>query len=105
VNAQKIIAETMTAGDAEWRGIGVIPGSGLILNETYAAYDARKKYGLPEVTGRPNPACRCGEILRGNCRPDECSCFGKNCTPEHPVGACMVSSEGACAAYYKYGMQ
>ena len=104
VNARKIIKETMVPADAEWRGIGIIPQSGLALNDAYAPFDARKKYALPKVTGKPNPACRCGEVLRGNCTPKDCACFGKACTPEHPVGACMVSGEGACAAYYKYGM-
>lgn len=105
LNAQKFIKETMKPVDAEWRGIGIISMSGLALNDSYADYDARKKYSLPKITGKPNPACRCGEVLKGNCKPDDCKCFGTACTPEHPVGACMVSSEGACAAYYKYGMQ
>lgn len=103
INAQKLIKETMVPVDAEWRGIGIIPLSGLNLNDSYTAFDARKKYSLPKITGRPNPACRCGEVLRGNCAPSDCNCFGTACTPEHPVGACMVSSEGACAAFYKYG--
>jgi hydrogenase expression/formation protein HypD len=103
VPARNLIAETMTACDAEWRGLGIIPGSGMQLNSTYEAYDARKKYRLPVMKGTPNPLCRCGDVLKGSCRPDECSCFGSSCTPEHPVGACMVSSEGACSAYYKYG--
>jgi hydrogenase expression/formation protein HypD len=103
MNARALMAEIMTPCDAEWRGLGIIPGSGLQLNELYSDYDARRKYRLPEMTGKPDPLCRCGDILRGTCRPDGCPCFGKNCTPEHPVGACMVSSEGACSAYYKYG--
>ena len=104
VNAQKLIKDTMIPCDSEWRGIGIIPMSGLTLNDSYEAFDARKKYVLPQVTGHPDPSCRCGEVLRGSCLPCECSCFGSACTPEHPVGACMVSGEGACAAYYKYGM-
>jgi hydrogenase expression/formation protein HypD len=103
VNALTLMRETMVPVDAEWRGIGIIPQSGLTLNDSYAPFDARKKYALPEITGKPDPACRCGDVLRGNCSPDGCACFGTACTPEHPVGACMVSSEGACAAYYKYG--
>ncbi|HAH62291.1 MAG TPA: hydrogenase formation protein HypD [Treponema sp.] len=103
VNALKLMKDTMIPVDAEWRGIGTIPQSGLTLNDSYAAFDARKKYALPKITGKPDPACRCGDVLRGECSPDGCACFGTACTPEHPVGACMVSGEGACAAYYKYG--
>ena len=79
--------------------------SGQKLREEFAAYDARLHFNMPKIEGRPNPACRCGEVLQGKCRPSDCKVFGKGCTPEHPIGACMVSSEGACAAYYQYGMQ
>jgi len=103
VSGRKIIAETMVPCDAEWRGLGVIPMSGLKLNDSYADYDARKKFSLPKIEGRANPLCRCGDVLQGKCKPDKCGVFGKGCTPEHPVGACMVSGEGACSAYYKYG--
>lgn len=101
--AKKLIAEIMTECDAVWRGLGVIKGSGLKLAAGYEDFDARIKYSLPEVKGKENPACRCGDILRGNCKPYECKLFGKACTPDNPVGACMVSSEGTCSAYYKYG--
>ena len=101
--AKRIIEEVMTPCDAEWRGLGVIPGSGLALREAFAAFDARRRFAVPPMNGRGNPACRCGEILRGDRRPDECPLFGKRCTPEHPVGACMVSGEGACSAFYQYG--
>lgn len=104
LNARAIIEKTMEACDSEWRGLGVIARSGLRLRDEFAEFDARKKFSVPKMQGAPNPACRCGEVLRGSCRPDECACFGKACSPEHPVGACMVSSEGACAAYFKYGM-
>lgn len=103
VPAQKLVAEVMEPCDAEWRGLGMIPMSGMKLRAEYAAFDARLRHGIPKITGRGNPACRCGEVLQGKCRPNECKLFGKGCTPEHPVGACMVSSEGACAAYYQYG--
>lgn len=103
--AQQLIARLMEPCDAEWRGLGVIPGSGLRLREAYAAYDARKKFALPPITGRGNPACRCGEVLQGKCKSTDCPLFGKVCTPQHPVGACMVSNEGACSAYYQYGME
>lgn len=102
--AREIVAMTMDSCDAEWRGLGVIEGSGLRLKDKYAIYDARRKYSLPHIEGRPNKACRCGEVLKGGIKPVDCPLFGKVCTPERPVGACMVSSEGSCAAFYKYGM-
>lgn len=101
--AQKVIEEVMESCDSEWRGLGVIPGSGQRLRERYRDYDARIKFQLPRVEGRSNPACRCGEVLQGKCRPSDCKVFGKGCTPQHPIGACMVSNEGACSAYYQYG--
>ena len=91
------------AVDSEWRGIGIIPKSGLQLKPEYADYDARLKYDMPKIEGHANPACRCGSVLKGEITPEQCPVFGKGCTPEHPVGACMVSGEGACAAFYKYG--
>ena len=100
---QKIIHEVMDPCDAEWRGLGIIPGSGLKLNAAYGAYDARLKYAMPKIVGRSNPACHCGDVLQGKCRPTDCKVFGKVCTPEHPVGACMVSHEGICSAFYQYG--
>ena len=101
--AQKLIDELMEPCDSEWRGLGVIPGSGLVLRKEWEAFDARKKYAVPSIQGRPNPACRCGDVLQGKCRPSDCKVFGKVCTPQHPVGACMVSNEGACSAYFMYG--
>lgn len=103
VEAQRLMERLMEPCDTEWRGLGVIPRSGLRLREEYAAFDARKRFRLPEVKGRGNPACRCGEVLQGKCRSTDCPLFGKVCTPLHPVGACMVSNEGACSAYYQYG--
>ncbi len=100
---QKIIEEIMEECDTEWRGLGVIPMSGMRLKEAYRDYDARIKFSLPHIEGRPNPACRCGEVLQGKCLPTDCKVFGKGCTPQHPVGACMVSNEGTCSAYYQYG--
>ncbi len=89
--------------DAHWRGIGTIPGSGLRLREEFEKFDAMKKI-KPHVPDNPEPrACSCGDILRGVKTPPECPLFGSACTPESPVGACMVSTEGSCAAYYKYG--
>jgi hydrogenase expression/formation protein HypD len=102
-SARKLVDRFMEPCDAEWRGLGVIEESGMKLRDEYAAFDAKKKFDIPDIKGRPNSACRCGEVLLGACRPYDCPLFGKTCTPEHPVGACMVSSEGACSAYYKYG--
>jgi hydrogenase expression/formation protein HypD len=101
--ARKLVDTFMEPCDAEWRGIGVIPASGMQLRPAYAAYDARKKYDMPAIQGKANPACRCGSVLRGEIEPHDCPVFGKGCTPDHPVGACMVSSEGACSAWYQYG--
>ena len=101
--AQKLMEEWMEACDSEWRGLGMIPMSGLKLRERYQDFDARIKYGIPKMEGRSNPACRCGEVLQGKCTPTQCPLFGKGCTPLHPVGACMVSGEGACSAFYQYG--
>ena len=100
---QRLMAEVMEPCDSEWRGLGVIPMSGQRLQKRYAAYDARQKYGVPPMHGRSNPACRCGDVLQGKCKPSDCKVFGKVCTPQHPVGACMVSNEGACSAYFMYG--
>ena len=100
--AIRMMNEVMEPCDSEWRGLGMIPGSGMKLRAEYADYDARLKYNMPVITGKPNPACRCGEVLQGKCKPSDCKVFGKGCTPLHPVGACMVSDEGACSAYYQY---
>lgn len=101
--AVRLIENVMEPCDTEWRGLGVIPQSGLRLRNEYAQFDARKRFCLPPAQGRANPGCRCGEVLQGKCKPDACKLFGKICTPLHPAGACMVSNEGACSAYYQYG--
>ena len=103
--AQRLVDTLMEACDSEWRGLGIIPGSGLRLRDEWGMYDARKKYQVPKMEGRANPACRCGDVLQGKCKPSDCKVFGKVCTPQHPVGACMVSGEGACSAYYMYGRE
>jgi hydrogenase expression/formation protein HypD len=101
--AVSFIEEFFEPADAYWRGIGTIPGSGLRLRERYSRFDALKKFG-PDVPDYPEPAeCSCGDVLRGVKIPPECPMFGTACTPESPVGACMVSTEGSCAAYYRYG--
>jgi hydrogenase expression/formation protein HypD len=88
--------------DAHWRGIGTIPGSGLRLRPAWSHRDAVVKLGLERPAVPEPPACQCGDVLKGLKTPPDCRLFGKACTPERPVGACMVSSEGSCAAYYKY---
>ena len=100
--AIRLMNEVMEPCDSEWRGLGMIPMSGMKLRCEYAEYDSRVKYAMPLITGKPNPACRCGDVLQGKCKPSDCKVFGKVCTPLHPVGACMVSDEGACSAYYQY---
>ena len=96
------IDEVFDTVDATWRGLGVIPGSGYAIREEFEAFDAVKRFH-PEVEPTQNPkGCRCGDVLRGIMAPDECPLFRKVCTPENPVGPCMVSSEGSCAAYYRY---
>lgn len=86
----------------EWRGLGEIPNSGFKLKDEFSFLDARKKFDINVKNKSENKMCICGEILKGLAKPNECKVFGKGCTPEHPLGSCMVSSEGACAAYYKY---
>lgn len=87
----------------EWRGLGDIPDSGLKIRPEYAQFDAEVKFTLPNLKVADAAACQCGEILKGVLKPWQCKVFGTACTPETPIGTCMVSSEGACAAYYKYG--
>ncbi len=87
----------------EWRGLGTLPDSALRLREKYAAWDAEKKWSIPYEPVADHKSCACGEILRGLKKPTDCKIFGTACTPESPVGSCMVSPEGSCAAYYAYG--
>jgi hydrogenase expression/formation protein HypD len=100
--ARAMMDEVFEPADSLWRGIGLIPRSGLTIRKEYAAVDATKRFGLV-IRETPEPACcRCGDVIRGAIRPENCPLFGRVCTPEDPVGPCMVSSEGACAAAYKY---
>ena len=101
--AVAMVDRFMEPCDAEWRGIGTIPMSGMQLRDEYAEFDARKKYNVPEIKPEYKTACRCGDVLQGKIIPKECPLFGKACNPDHPVGACMVSDEGACSAFYMYG--
>ena len=101
-HAQQVIHETFDVIDTYWRGIGIIPASGLGLKERFSRFDADKRFNLPVFEEHDPPGCRCGEVISGKCIPPECPLFGTICTPREPVGPCMVSSEGSCAAYYKY---
>jgi hydrogenase expression/formation protein HypD len=87
----------------EWRGLGFISHSGLRLSDAYADFDAEQRFSVPNIRVADPKACQCGEVLKGVIKPFECKVFGTACTPERPIGTCMVSSEGACAAYYNYG--
>jgi hydrogenase expression/formation protein HypD len=100
--AREIMYEVFEPSDALWRGIGRIPGSGLEIRPQWEMFDAKKEFGIVIEEGAPLPGCKCGDILKGIKRPDECPLFKKACTPANPVGPCMVSTEGSCAAYYKY---
>ncbi|MCU0286861.1 MAG: hydrogenase formation protein HypD [Acidobacteria bacterium] len=102
IKAQEVMHEIFETTDANWRGIGVIPGSGMKLKDVFADFDAEKKFPVTMPPVVEPKGCRCGEVLRGIIAPPECALFGKRCTPQTPVGACMVSTEGSCAAYYKY---
>ena len=87
----------------EWRGLGWVPYSGLRLKEKYAEFDAERRFGVEDIAAADNPACECGAILRGVKKPADCQLFGTVCTPDTPIGSCMVSAEGACAAHWTYG--
>jgi len=100
--AQEVMHRVFEPRDALWRGLGTIPASGLGLREEYAAMDAERRFFLSRSGGEDPPGCRCGEVLQGAIRPGECPLFGRSCTPSSPVGPCMVSSEGSCAASYHY---
>jgi hydrogenase expression/formation protein HypD len=101
--AMAILNDVFEPADAYWRGIGVLPGTGLKLRDKYRGFDAEARFH-PETTGVAEPElCSCGDILRGVKVPTECPIFGTGCTPDNPVGPCMVSTEGSCSAYYKYG--
>lgn len=102
INAQKIIREVFVDCDRQWRGIGKIPGSGWCLNEEYSAFDAQKRFQMTNIQTHESPLCIAGLILQGLKKPYQCPAFGDPCNPQNPLGATMVSSEGACSAYYQY---
>ena len=104
VKAQDRVADVFELRrEFEWRGLSVVPYSALRIREKYGAFDAERKFKLAYTSVPDNKACECGAILRGVKRPQDCKIFGTVCTPENPIGSCMVSSEGACAAHYSYG--
>ncbi|MFH1878009.1 MAG: hydrogenase formation protein HypD [Candidatus Omnitrophota bacterium] len=101
--ARSVMSEVFEESDSVWRGLGAIPGSGLRLKEKYERFDAEKNFPLETRPAEENAGCICGSILRGISKPPDCPLFRTVCSPDNPAGACMVSSEGACGAWYKYG--
>lgn len=101
--SQKLVAEVFEPCDRKWRGIGLIPRSGYGLRQDFVEFDAEKRFSVGEIRTNESPECISGEILKGLKKPLECPAFGKRCTPQSPLGATMVSNEGACAAYFNYG--
>jgi hydrogenase expression/formation protein HypD len=101
--AQKVINQVFMESDRKWRGIGTIPMSGWTLRPEFDDFNAEKRFDVGEIHTEESPICIAGQILQGLKKPGDCPAFGGECTPEHPLGATMVSSEGACAAYYRYG--
>jgi hydrogenase expression/formation protein HypD len=100
--AMEIIDSVFDICDTEWRGLGIVPGSGLAIKDKYSIFDAEKKFPVTIEPPREHPGCRCGDLLRGLIIPPECPLFDKGCSPERAIGPCMVSSEGPCSAYHKY---
>jgi hydrogenase expression/formation protein HypD len=101
--ARQTMDRVFEVADRNWRGVGPIPASGLRLREEFAAFDAERVFDVGEIRPSEPAACMAGEVLKGACKPVDCPAFGRDCTPQTPLGALMVSSEGACAAYYNYG--
>jgi hydrogenase expression/formation protein HypD len=101
--SQQLIEEVFEVCDRKWRGVGSIPKSGLKLRYEYRDFDAERRFEVEDLETRESSLCISGQVLRGLKKPHECPAFGKSCTPRAPLGATMVSSEGACAAYYNYG--
>lgn len=100
--ALRVIEEVFEPCDSTWRGLGAIPQSGLRLRREWERFDAGRRFRMPDIQVKEHPGCRCGEVLRGAMAPPECGLFRKTCSPQHPMGPCMVSSEGTCGAYYRY---
>jgi hydrogenase expression/formation protein HypD len=102
LNAIRIIKQVFEVGDREWRGIGMIPNSGYKLTKDFALYDAESRFGIEGIKVSEHPNCMAGDVLKGIKKPVDCPEFGKTCSPANPLGAPMVSSEGACSAYYNF---
>lgn len=101
--ARKIIDDVFETVDSHWRGLGLIPKSGYKLNKNFSDFDTENYFNFPDFSDEEPAGCRCGDVLKGICLPENCALFAKNCTPDHPIGPCMVSSEGSCGAHYRYG--
>jgi hydrogenase expression/formation protein HypD len=102
--AQAVLEEVFVCGDADWRGLGKIKESGFFLAPEYKDFDAWERFALKKIEDREPPECQCGQVLKGQLHPSQCPLFGRKCTPSRPVGPCMVSTEGSCAAVFRYGM-
>lgn len=102
VRAQELMMEVFEVGDVRWRALGMIPKSGLLIRSEYAAFDAAVRFGLGAAEDCEPAGCICGKVITGMATPRDCGLFGKTCTPVHPIGPCMVSSEGTCQAWFKY---
>jgi hydrogenase expression/formation protein HypD len=102
-HAQELLEQVFEVTNRNWRGIGEIPDSGWRLSPAYQKYDAERRFNVDSIETHESTFCRAGEVLRGVIKPHQCEAFGKQCTPRMPLGATMVSGEGACAAYYNYG--
>ena len=100
--ARRLLGEVFEITDRKWRGIGTIPASGYRLKEEFAAFDAERVFEVENIEAQESPLCIAGQVLQGVKRPQDCPAFARECNPEHPLGAPMVSSEGACAAYYHF---
>ncbi len=100
--AKELLAEVFEVCDRTWRGIGVIHASGWRLRPAFRAFDAESRFDVGDITAVESPLCHSGEVLQGLITPDQCPAFGRECTPRNPLGATMVSDEGACAAYYTH---
>lgn len=101
-HALAVLDAVFSVCDACWRGLGTIPDSGLAIKAAYAEFDAARRFPIPQTASRENPRCICGDVMRGVKSPRDCRLFRKGCNPENPVGACMVSAEGACGIFYRY---